>query len=117
MASPPQVETQEQMQEDTPMPEEVKSEHSQLSQKVEENQSEHSEALVNKKNNFRISFKNCDSLRDLVITPLQRAAEVDDLVKHYKCIIPKAVAKPIKCQPSKIDTKWEKDKAYERLTY
>jgi hypothetical protein len=31
MASPPQVETQEQMQEDTPMPEEVKSEHSQLS--------------------------------------------------------------------------------------
>jgi len=56
-------------------------------------------------------------MRDMVITPLQRAAAIDDLVKHYKCIIPKAVAKPVSFHPTKIDTKFQKDKAYERFAY
>jgi len=64
-----------------------------------------------------ICFKNCDAMRDMVITPLQRAAAIDDLVKHYKCIIPKAVAKPVSFHPTKIDTKFQKDKAYERFAY
>jgi hypothetical protein len=62
-------------------------------------------------------IKNCDLLRDLVVTPLQRGSNLDDLVKHFKFIIPKAVAKPVRFMPTKIDTRFEKDKAYERFAY
>ena len=44
--------------------------------------------------NYQIGMKNCDSLREMVTTPLQRGSQLDDLIKHYKCIIPKVVSKP-----------------------
>ena len=43
---------------------------------------------------YQIGMKNCDALRDMVTAPLQRGALLDDLIKHYKCIIPKVVSKP-----------------------
>ena len=44
--------------------------------------------------NYQIGMKNCDALREMVTTPLQRGQFLDDLIKHYKCIIPKVVSKP-----------------------
>jgi hypothetical protein len=66
---------------------------------------------------YHIGFRNSDILRDLVTTPLQRGAILDDLIKHFKCIIPKAVAKPPQFAVSKIDTRFEKNKAYLRFAY
>ena len=66
---------------------------------------------------YQISFRNADALRDLVTTPLQRVSLLEESIKHFKCIIPKAVAKPPAFGPSQIDTKFEKDKAYERFGY
>ena len=53
----------------------------------------------------------------MVITPLQRGAILDDLIKHFKCIIPKVVARPPQFVATKIDTRHQKDKAYERFAY
>ena len=66
---------------------------------------------------YHIGLRNCDALRDMVTTPLQRGAILDDLIKHYKCIIPKAVARPPQFVPSQIDTRHEKNKAYKRFAY
>ena len=43
---------------------------------------------------YHIGFRNSDALRDLVTTPLQRVSALEEKIKHFKCIIPKAVAKP-----------------------
>ena len=67
--------------------------------------------------NYQIGFRNSDALRDLVTTPLQRISDLEEKIKHFKCIIPKVVAKPPSFAPSKIDTKFEKEKAYERFAY
>lgn len=56
-------------------------------------------------------------LRDLIVTPLQRVAILEEEIRHYKFIIPKAVARPVDFTPSKIITKHEKEKAYERFAY
>ena len=66
---------------------------------------------------YQIGMKNCDALRDMVTTPLQRGALLDDLIKHFKCIIPKVVSKPPQFVSTKIDTRFEKNKAYERFAY
>jgi hypothetical protein len=42
--------------------------------------------------NHLIGFKNTETLRNLVLTPMQRVSEMEDLIKHFKCIIPKVVA-------------------------
>ena len=56
-------------------------------------------------------------MRDLIITPLQRVAILEDQIRHFKFLIPKAVAKPPEFTPSKIVTQNEKEKAYERFAY
>lgn len=67
--------------------------------------------------NYQIGLRNCDSLREMVTTPLQRGALLDDLIKHFKCIIPKVVSKPPQFVPSQLDTRFEKNKAYKRFAY
>ena len=62
-------------------------------------------------------MKNCDALRDMVTTPLQRGSILDDQIKYFKCIIPKVVSKPPQFVATKIDTRFEKNKAYERFAY
>jgi len=37
-------------------------------------------------------MKNCDALRDMIVTPLRRVADLEEKIKNYKCIIPKVVA-------------------------
>ena len=66
---------------------------------------------------YQIGMRNSDALRDLVITPLQRVSILEEQIKHFKCIIPKVVAKTPSFGPSQIDTKFEKEKAYERFAY
>lgn len=66
---------------------------------------------------YQIGYRNSDTLREMVTTPLQRGAYLDDLIKHFKCIIPKAVSKPPEFSSTKIDTRQEKNKAYERFAY
>ena len=39
------------------------------------------------------------------------------MIKHYKFIIPKAVARTAEFVPTKVITKHEKEKAYERYAY
>jgi hypothetical protein len=64
-----------------------------------------------------ITYRNCEVLRDLIVTPLQRVANLEEQIRHFKFIIPKAVARPVDLTPSKIVTKHEKEKAYERFAY
>ena len=76
--------------------------------------------LVNEESHqrdYQIGYKNSDSLRELVVTPLQRISQLEETIKHFKCIIPKVVAKPAHFTPSKINTSFEKEKAYERFAY
>jgi hypothetical protein len=42
---------------------------------------------------------------------------MEEEIRHFKFIIPKAVAKPVDFIPSTIVTKHEKEKAYERFAY
>jgi len=65
----------------------------------------------------QIGYKNCDALRDMITTPVQRGLELEEKIKHFKCIIPKVVARPALYCPSKIDTRNVKEKAYERFAY
>lgn len=39
-----------------------------------------------------ITYKNCETLKDLIITPLQRVQMLEETIKQFKIIIPKAVA-------------------------
>lgn len=70
-----------------------------------------------KVSNQRITYRNCEVLRDLLLTPLQRVAMLEDEIKHFKFIIPKVVSRPVAFVPSQIVTKNEKEKAYERFAY
>jgi hypothetical protein len=56
-------------------------------------------------------------LKDFIVTPLQRVSILEETIKHYKFIIPKCVSKPVDFIPTKIVTKHEKEKAYERFAY
>lgn len=51
------------------------------------------------------------------MTPLQRVANLEEEIRHFKFIIPKVVARPVDFTPSKLITKHEKEKAYERFAY
>jgi helicase SWR1 len=42
---------------------------------------------------------------------------MEEVVKNFKIIIPKVVAKPVKFVPSKINTKHQKEVAYERFLH
>lgn len=42
---------------------------------------------------------------------------MEELVKNFKVIVPKCVAKPVEFLPSKTYTKYEKEKAYERFLH
>ena len=64
-----------------------------------------------------ITYKNTDILTQLVISPMQRASMMEEMVKNFKIIIPKVVAKPVEFIPSKIYTKNQKDQAYERFLH
>jgi len=55
---------------------------------------------------YQIGFKNCDMLRNLIKTPFQRASELDDVIKHFKCIIPKVVAPTGQHMPTSIDVRF-----------
>jgi superfamily II DNA/RNA helicase len=67
--------------------------------------------------NQKITYRNCEVLRDFIVTPLQRVSHMEEEIRHYKFIIPKVVAKPVEFIPSQIVTKHEKEKAYERFAY
>lgn len=64
-----------------------------------------------------ISYKNTDLLSKLVISPMQRASAMEEIVKNFKIIIPKVVSKPAKFVPSKIYTKHQKAEAYEKFLH
>lgn len=51
-----------------------------------------------------ITYKNSEYLRDLIVTPLQRAQNLDETIRQFKFIIPKAVAEPVDFVPSQIVT-------------
>ena len=53
----------------------------------------------------------------MIMTPLQRVSVLEEEIRHFKFIIPKVVARPVDFTPSKIVTKHEKEKAYERFAY
>jgi hypothetical protein len=53
----------------------------------------------------------------MIITPLQRVSIMEETIRHFKFIIPKAVAVTPEFIPTKIDTQHEKAKAYERFAY
>ena len=42
---------------------------------------------------------------------------MEELVKNFKVIVPKCVAKPVEFRPTKTYTKYEKEKAYERFLH
>ena len=48
---------------------------------------------------------------------MERASQMEELVKNFKVIVPKCVAKPVEFRPSKTYTKYEKEKAYERFLH
>ena len=52
-----------------------------------------------------ISYKNTETLKDLIISPMQRASQMEEIVKNFKVIVPKTVAKPVEFLPSKVYTK------------
>jgi hypothetical protein len=64
-----------------------------------------------------IGFKNCSELRNLIKTPLQRQNDLEEVIKHFKCIIPKAVAQTPQFIPTAVDTRFTKDEAYKRFAY
>lgn len=53
----------------------------------------------------------------MVVTPLQRVQALEETIKHYKFIIPKAVAQTAEFVPSRIVTQHQKERAYERFLY
>jgi len=66
---------------------------------------------------FTVSYKNIDILKDFVTTPIQRNYNMEEVIKHFKFIIPKAIAKTVDFRPSKMNTQHLKEKAYERFAY
>lgn len=74
-------------------------------------------APTQRHSNQKITYRNCEVLRDFIVTPLQRVSHMEEEIRHFKFIIPKAVAKPVDFVPSKVVTKHEKEKAYERFAY
>jgi hypothetical protein len=53
---------------------------------------------------FQIGFKATDALRELVLSSVARIANMEETIKYFKCIIPKAVAKPVNYIPSTVST-------------
>jgi hypothetical protein len=54
--------------------------------------------------NYSILPRFSDSLRELVTSPQTRISFMEDSIKHFKCIIPKVVARSPVLIPTKIDT-------------
>ena len=48
---------------------------------------------------------------------MQRASDLEEIVKNFKIIIPKVVSKPVEFIPSKIYTKHQKETAYEKFLH
>ena len=48
---------------------------------------------------------------------MQRANQLEEIVKNFKVIVPKVVAKPVEFVPSKVYTKHQKERAYERFLH
>jgi hypothetical protein len=42
-----------------------------------------------------ISYKNSSTLSDLIVSPMQRSSMIEEIIKNFKVIVPKCVAKPI----------------------
>jgi hypothetical protein len=64
-----------------------------------------------------VSYKNTDTLQSLIVSPMQRASMMEDVIKNYKIIIPKVVSKPVEFVPSRIYTRHQKESAYERFLH
>ena len=64
-----------------------------------------------------ISYKSTDALRDMIISPMQRANLMDEVVKNFKVILPKCVAKPVELIPSQVYCKFQKDRALENFMH
>ena len=64
-----------------------------------------------------ISYKNTDTLKNLIISPMQRAIQMEETIKTFKVIVPKVVAKPVNFVLSKIYTQQQKDTAFERFMH
>ena len=48
---------------------------------------------------------------------MQRASQMEEIVKNFKVIVPKVVAKTVEFVPSKVYTKHQKERAYERFLH
>jgi len=64
-----------------------------------------------------MSYKNTDTLKSFIISPMQRASQMEEIVKNFKVIVPKVVAKPVEFVPSRVYTKHQKERAYERFLH
>ena len=47
-----------------------------------------------------ISYKNSEAIQNMVISPMQRTIMMDEIVKNFKVIVPKCVAKPVEFIPT-----------------
>ena len=64
-----------------------------------------------------VSYKNSMTLRDMIVTPMKRASQMEEIIKNFKVIVPKCVAKPVDFVPTKIYTKHQKSKALETFMH
>jgi hypothetical protein len=53
----------------------------------------------------------------MITTPVQRGLDLEEVIKHFKCIIPKVVARTAKFTPTHVDTRFQKEEAYKRFAY
>lgn len=68
-------------------------------------------------NILSVSYKNSMTLKDMIVTPMQRASQMEEIIKNFKVIVPKCVAKPVDFVPTKIYTKHQKSKALETFMH
>ena len=64
-----------------------------------------------------VSYKNTEALKDMMVTPMQRASQMEEIIKNFKVILPKSVSKPVDFQPTMIYTKNQKERALETFMH
>lgn len=64
-----------------------------------------------------IGYRNTDALRDLIVTPMQRFAEWNEKLRHYKFITPKVRAKPTILTISKVSSTKDKKVEFQDVVY
>lgn len=64
-----------------------------------------------------IGYRNTDALRDLIVTPMQRFAEWNEKLRHYKFITPKVRAKPTILTISKVSSTNDRKVEYQDVVY